>query len=155
MTRYARVPRMSRRTLEGFVPSRLFDARIDKKLAQGELALRADVSTATISAWETGRSTPQVDRLLRVAEILGLRMDELIDVPAGKRKLGTLRELTGQTQAQLARTVGVSTALLAALERGHAKLGEAVADRLAKELGVSVTEVREAYERGRARPPLD
>ncbi|WP_164709711.1 helix-turn-helix transcriptional regulator, partial [Rhodococcus opacus] len=67
---------MSRRTLDGFVPSRLSEARIDKHLAQGELALRADVSTATISAWEVGRSTPQVDRLMRVVEILGLRMDE-------------------------------------------------------------------------------
>ncbi len=57
MTRYARLPRMSRRTLDGFVPARLSKARIDKRLAQGELALRADVSTATISAWEVGRST--------------------------------------------------------------------------------------------------
>ncbi|MFV9454716.1 helix-turn-helix domain-containing protein [Rhodococcus sp. NM-2] len=155
MARYARLPRMSRRTLDGFVPSRLSQARIDKHLAQGELALRADVSTATISAWEVGRSTPQVDRLMRVVEILGLRMDEVIDVPVEERKLGTLRELTGRTQAQLAGVIGVSTSLLAALERGHAKLGDAVAERLAGELGVSVTEIRAAYERGRARPPLD
>ncbi|MGH8237665.1 MAG: helix-turn-helix domain-containing protein [Steroidobacteraceae bacterium] len=146
---------MSRRTLEGFVPARLFTARTDKGLAQGELALRADVSTATISAWEVGRSTPQVDRLLRVVEILGLRMDEVIVVPSDARKLGTLRELAGRTQAQLARDIGVSTSLLAALERGHAKLGDAVAERLAGELGVPVAEVQAAYERGRARSPLD
>ena len=151
MKRYVRVPRMSRRPLEGFEPSRLSDARQDKKLSQGELALRASVSSASISAWEVGRTTPQVDRLQRVAKVLGVEMAELIQVPEASRKLVNLRELAGHTQAQLAQRAGISTPLLAALERGHATLTDAVRGRLAAELGLPDAVVAEAYARGRFR----
>lgn len=151
MQRYVRVPRMSRRPLEGFEPKRLSDARQAKKLSQGELALRASVSSASISAWEVGRTTPQVDRLQRVAKVLGVEMAKLIQVPEGDRKLVNLRELAGRTQAQLAQRAGISTPLLAALERGHASLTDAVRARLAVELGLPAAVVAEAYERGRVR----
>ena len=151
MARYVRVPKMSRRPLEGFEPARLLAARLAKGYSQGELALRASVSSASISAWEVGRSTPQVDRLRRVAEVLGLHVSELIRVPEGERKLGNLRELTGQTQAQLAKKVGISTPLLAALERGHASLTDPVRKWLAGELHLAEAVVAQAFERGRAR----
>ena len=148
---YVRVPKMSRRPLEGFEPSRLLEARLSKGFSQGELALRASVSTASISAWEVGRSTPQVDRLHRVAQVLGLEMAELIRVPETKLKLVNLRELAGWTQAQLAKRAGISTPLLAALERGHASLTDAVCARIAVELKLPDAAVAEAFERGRTR----
>lgn len=151
MDRYVRVPRMSKRPMEGFKPSRLLEARLAKGFSQGELALRASVSSASISAWEVGRTTPQVDRLRRVVQVLGLEMADLIHVPEAERKLVNLRELTGWTQAQLAQRVGISTPLLAALERGHASLTVDVGERLASELKLPASVVAEAFERGRMR----
>ncbi|MBY4128050.1 helix-turn-helix domain-containing protein [Rhodococcus fascians] len=148
---YVRVFRMSRRPLEGFEPSRLLEARLNKGFSQGELALRASVSSASISAWEVGRSTPQVDRLRRVADVLGLEMAELIHIPETELKLANLRELAGWTQAQLAQRAGMSTPLLAALERGHASLTDAVCARVAAQLKLPDAAVAEAFERGRTR----
>lgn len=142
---------MSRRPLEGFEPSRLLEARLSMGYSQGELALRAEVSSASISAWEVGRSTPQVDRLNRVAGVLGLQMSDLIRVPQNRRKLGNLREMAGCTQAQLASRVGISTPMLAALERGHASLTDTVRSRLASELGLAETSIEQAFHRGRVR----
>lgn len=162
MTRYARVQRMSRRPLQGFLPDRLRELRIERDLSQGELALRAEVSTAAISAWEVGRSTPNVDKLLAVVAALAVEgahrglstvtMADLISIPEDARTLRNLREVIGKTQPQLAAEIGVSTGLLAALERGHAGLSERVASSVAAALGIPVEDVTAAYERGRRRP---
>ncbi|CCQ18139.1 putative repressor protein [Rhodococcus sp. AW25M09] len=92
-----------------------------------------------------------MDRLQRVAQVLGLEMAELIHIPETECKLVNLRELAGWTQAQLAQRAGISTPLLAALERGHASLTDAVCGRIAVELKLPDAAVAEAFERGRTR----
>lgn len=151
MIGYVRMAWMSRRPLEGFEPTRLLEARMAKGYSQGELALRASVSSASISAWEVGRSTPQVDRLSRVAVVLGVGMGDLIRVPQNEQKLVNLRELDGCTQAQLAQRIGISTPMLAALERGHASMTGKVRSALARELGLGESAIEQAFVRGRAR----
>lgn len=153
----------------GFSPDRLREAREAKGWSQGELALQATTAwrtalgadphsdTATgiaqtaVSTWERGSNTPPPDKLKWIAHVLGIPMDSLISVPEDERTLGTLRELAGRVQAELAAAAGISSPLLAAIERGHARLTDAVADRISSELELPVAAVRAAYERGRAR----
>ena len=61
-------------------------------LTQGDLADRLEVSRQSISKWETGASVPELDKLLKMAELFGVSLDELVTgtspaaaVPGAKR----------------------------------------------------------------------
>lgn len=62
-------------------------ARHRARLGQVELAEAVDVTQTTISAWETGRRTPDLVAALRVAKACGVTLDEL----AGLAPLPPLR----------------------------------------------------------------
>ena len=52
--------------------------RADTGLTQAELAKKLHVTRQAVSKWEQGRSEPDVDTFLRLAEALGFTMDELL-----------------------------------------------------------------------------
>ena len=58
--------------------------RAEKRLSQGDLAELLDVSRQSISKWETDASVPELDKLLRLAEIFGVTLDELVKGEAEK-----------------------------------------------------------------------
>ncbi|UDH01722.1 helix-turn-helix transcriptional regulator [Rhodococcus opacus] len=146
---------MSRRILRGFSTEHLVVLRENKGLSRGELARLADVSIGTVQAWETGRATPSVDTLLRVAGVLGVSMEEVVRIDPEVRFLGDLRVLAGMTQPQLATKIAISTTALSNLELGQARLTDEVADRIARALDLPKATVAEAYERVRTRPAGD
>ncbi|WP_235421813.1 helix-turn-helix transcriptional regulator [Collinsella tanakaei] len=47
-------------------------------LSQGELARRLYVSRVTVSRWETGRTLPDVQSMLLLANLFGTTIDELV-----------------------------------------------------------------------------
>lgn len=47
-------------------------------MSQGDLADALDVSRQSISKWETDTSVPELDKLLRMADIFGITLDELV-----------------------------------------------------------------------------
>lgn len=53
-------------------------ARLARGLRQADLAERLDVATATIQRWETGNRTPDAKDLVRLADVLGTSIDELL-----------------------------------------------------------------------------
>src|SRR4051812_1943097 len=55
----------------------LRSARIQAGLSQGELAARAGVTRQAISAIETGKAAPTMPVALRLARVVGRRVDEL------------------------------------------------------------------------------
>ena len=57
---------------------RIYELRTKKKLSQGDLADILGVSRQSISKWETNCSTPDLDKLIRLSEIFGLSLDELV-----------------------------------------------------------------------------
>lgn len=158
-----------RRQLLGFRADRLLDARSALGWSQGEVAVKAtaalrlaagldpgddsgpQISTAAISSWERGKFTPTVSNLAAVAKVLGVALTYLIDIPADEHTLRTLRELDGRTQPVLAAAAGISSGLLASLERGHASLTDEVAAKLSRALDVPIDDVRTAHRRGRRR----
>ena len=43
-----------------------------------EIAAAAGIPRATISDWKLGKSTPKVDKMKAIADVLGVTIDELI-----------------------------------------------------------------------------
>ena len=52
--------------------------RSEKGLSQSELGLLLGVTNKAVSRWETGRGYPDTALLLKLAEILGITVDELL-----------------------------------------------------------------------------
>ena len=58
--------------------NKLYDLRKKKGLSQEELANRLNVSRQTISKWEVGDSTPDMEKLIAMSDLFGVSLDELI-----------------------------------------------------------------------------
>lgn len=57
---------------------KLLDLRKKSGLSQEELGYKLDVSRQTISKWEMGKSTPELDKLVTLSEIFNVSLDELV-----------------------------------------------------------------------------
>jgi transcriptional regulator with XRE-family HTH domain len=57
---------------------RLYDLRREKGLSQEQLAQVIGVSRQTVSKWETDQSTPDLERLMALADCYGLTLDALV-----------------------------------------------------------------------------
>lgn len=55
--------------------------RIAAKMSDTEVSTAAGVPRATISDWKLGKTTPKVDKLKKIADALGVTVDELIKEP--------------------------------------------------------------------------
>lgn len=62
---------------------RLFNARTEKKMSQSELAEKADVSTTTISEYETGKKQPKISTAKKLAVELDVSLDWLCGIGEG------------------------------------------------------------------------
>lgn len=47
-------------------------------LSQGDVAEKLEVSRQSVSKWETGQSVPEVDKLIKLADLFGVSVDELV-----------------------------------------------------------------------------
>lgn len=63
--------------------NRLYELRKQKGLSQEELANRLNVTRQTISKWEVGDSTPDMEKLMALSDLFGVSLDELV---MGKEK---------------------------------------------------------------------
>ena len=52
--------------------------RKKNKLTQRELADKLFVNQNTVSQWETGRSEPPIDILIKLSDLFGCTIDELV-----------------------------------------------------------------------------
>ena len=57
---------------------RIYDLRTAKNLSQGDLAEALDVSRQSVSKWETDTSVPDLDKLVKLCDLFGVSMDELV-----------------------------------------------------------------------------
>lgn len=56
----------------------IFRYRRSLGLSQEQLAERIGVSRQTVSKWEGGQSTPDVDKLIALADCFGISLDDLV-----------------------------------------------------------------------------
>lgn len=53
--------------------------RDEKKVTDYEVAKRTGVETSTLSNWKTGRYTPKVDKVARIAKYFGVSIEDLME----------------------------------------------------------------------------
>lgn len=58
--------------------NRLYQLRKQKGLSQEELANKLNVSRQTISKWELGDSTPDMEKLATISDFFEVSLDELV-----------------------------------------------------------------------------
>ena len=67
--------------------NRLYQLRKQKGLSQEELASRLNVSRQTVSKWEVGDSTPDMEKLAAMSELFDVSLDQLVlgkETPQGE-----------------------------------------------------------------------
>lgn len=52
--------------------------RGERKLSQGDLAEKLDVSRQSVSKWETGQAVPELDKIIKLADLFSVTVDELV-----------------------------------------------------------------------------
>lgn len=58
---------------------RLIELRKKKGLSQEELGYKLNVTRQTVSKWELGQTTPEMDKLVEMSKIFNISVDELIN----------------------------------------------------------------------------
>ena len=57
---------------------RLYELRKQKGMSQEELANRLNVTRQTVSKWEVGDSTPDMEKQEAISDLFGVSLDELV-----------------------------------------------------------------------------
>ena len=60
------------------LPEKILSLRTGLGLSQEELAQRLEVSRQSVSKWETGQSVPDLDKLIKLADLFQISVDELV-----------------------------------------------------------------------------
>ncbi|WP_262365857.1 helix-turn-helix transcriptional regulator [Gordonia sp. OPL2] len=137
--------------MRGFSPEALRAAR--GTMPVRTLARLARVGRSTVHHWESGTTTPQVDVLRKVCELLDVPISTVVQIDPANAYPADLRVLAGLTQPELGREAKLSTATVGYIERGEVELTDSALSTLARALRVTETAYKEAYERARVRPP--
>lgn len=52
--------------------------RDERHMTDYRVAKETGISTATLTQWKKGRSTPKVDKMLKIAKLLGVKLEDLV-----------------------------------------------------------------------------
>ena len=66
--------------------NKLYELRKQKGLSQEELANRLNVSRQTVSKWEVGESSPDMEKLAAISELFDISLDDLVLDKAEKKE---------------------------------------------------------------------
>ena len=56
----------------------IYRLRTEKNMSQGDLADALDVSRQSVSKWENGNAVPDLEKLIKLSELFGITLDELV-----------------------------------------------------------------------------
>ncbi len=84
---------------------KIYALRVKKNLSQGDIADALDVSRQSVSKWENNNAVPDLDKIIKLAEIFEVSLDELVlgkegagnDNKSSAENVGTSWEYTYQT----------------------------------------------------------
>ena len=57
---------------------KILSLRTAKGMSQDDLAEKLEVSRQSVSKWETAQSTPDLDKIIKLADLFGVTVDELV-----------------------------------------------------------------------------
>lgn len=90
--------------------------RKERSMTQAELAEKMNVTDKAVSKWERDLSCPDVGSLPRLAEVLGISLDELMRAePNGKGDGGAVGDMVLLVCKAVALAMGVAVTVLSAL----------------------------------------
>lgn len=75
--------------------------RAEHHLSQGDLAEALEVSRQSVSKWETDSSVPDLDKLVKLSQVFGVSLDELVTGEAGPAAEEVPPELSAAPAAQV------------------------------------------------------
>lgn len=58
--------------------NKLYELRKQKGLSQDELGSKLNVSRQTVSKWELGETTPELEKLIGISDFFGISIDKLV-----------------------------------------------------------------------------
>lgn len=59
---------------------KLKEVRKSKKISQEELAILINIDRTAISHYENGRMIPNLERLVQIAKVLNVTLDDLVEI---------------------------------------------------------------------------
>jgi len=68
----------------------IYRLRTEKNMSQGDLADALNVSRQSVSKWENGNAVPDLEKLIKMSELFGVTLDELVGVSAVKKGCSSL-----------------------------------------------------------------
>ncbi len=82
---------------------KLYQLRKQKGLSQEELANRLNVSRQTVSKWELGDSTPDMEKLTAISNLFVISLDELVmdKIPMETGKSADKSEIINELQQKV------------------------------------------------------
>lgn len=90
---------------------KILQLRTAQNLSQGDLAERLEVSRQSVSKWETGQSVPDLDKIIKLANLFGVSVDELVreevqpqpapEQPTSEPQVIYMEKPSGPTPAQI------------------------------------------------------
>lgn len=57
---------------------KILELRTGQNLSQGDLAEKLEVSRQSVSKWETGQAVPELDKIIKLADLFGVSVDQLV-----------------------------------------------------------------------------
>ena len=57
---------------------KILSLRTQRGMSQDDLAEKLEVSRQSVSKWETAQSTPDLDKIIKLANLFGVTVDELV-----------------------------------------------------------------------------
>lgn len=57
----------------------IYRLRTEKNMSQGDLADALEVSRQSVSKWENNSTVPELEKLIKMAELFGISLDELVN----------------------------------------------------------------------------
>ena len=83
--------------------NKLYNLRKQKGLSQEELANRLNVSRQTVSKWEVGDSTPDMEKLVAISVLFEMSLDELVmdKVSSSAREASAKSELVNELKEKV------------------------------------------------------
>lgn len=86
------------------IGKKIYDYRKQEKLSQEELAEKIGVTRQTISNWELGETTPDIEQAKNISQVLGISLDELT---SNKTDYLILKKVT-KNESSLKRVIAIT-----------------------------------------------
>ena len=72
------------------VGENIYRFRTEKNMSQGDLADALDVSRQSVSKWENNSATPELEKLIKMSDLFGISLDELVSGERAEPKVQTI-----------------------------------------------------------------